>query len=72
MNEVEDSEEIDEYEIDSQESEEPFKMIKTLTAISTIRKYISQSDGIDLCYGLLDKIKSDIYNFRNKNLKQKK
>ncbi len=38
VHEFEDSEETDEYEIDSQESEEPVKMIETLTAISTLRK----------------------------------
>ena len=56
VHEVEDSEETDEYEIDSQESEEPVKMIETLTAISTLRKYITQSDGMDSCQRLLDKI----------------
>jgi hypothetical protein len=47
-------------------------MIGTLTAISTLRKYITQSDGMDSCQRLLDKIESDIHNFRIKNLKQKK
>jgi hypothetical protein len=70
--EVEDSEETDEYEIDSQESEEPVKMIETLTAISTLRKYTTQSDKMESIHALLDKIESDIHNFRIKNLKQKK
>jgi hypothetical protein len=72
IHEVEDSEETDEYEFDLQESEEPVKMIETLNAISTLRKYITQSDGMDSCYGLLDKIESDIHSYRIKNLKQKK
>jgi hypothetical protein len=63
---------FNEYEIDSQESEEPVKMIETLTAISTLRKYITQSDGMDSCHALLDKIELYIHNFRIKNLKQKK
>ena len=67
VHEVEDSGETDEYEIDSQESEEPVKMIETLTAISTLRKYITQSDAMDSCHALLDKIESDIHNFRIRN-----
>jgi hypothetical protein len=51
VNEVEDSEETGDYEIDSQESEEPVKMIEKLTAISTLRKYITQSDVMDSCLG---------------------
>jgi hypothetical protein len=47
-------------------------MIETLTAISTLRKYITQSDGMDSCHALLDKIELYIHNFRIKNLKQKK
>jgi hypothetical protein len=47
-------------------------MIQTLTTISTLRKYVTQSDGMDSCHGLLDKIESDIHNFGIKNLKQKK
>ncbi len=43
-----------------------------MTAISTLRKYITQSVGIDSCHGLLDKIEWDIHNFQIKNLKQMK
>ncbi len=32
----------------------------------------TQSDGMDSCHGLLDKIESDDYNFRIKSSKQKK
>jgi hypothetical protein len=72
VHEVEDSEETDEYEIDLQESEKSIKMIETLNAISTLRKYVTQSDGMDSCHGLLDKIESDIHNYPIKNLKQMK
>jgi hypothetical protein len=70
FHEVEDSEESDEYEIYSQESEEPLKIIETLTAISTLRKYITQSDGMELCHELLDKIESDIHNLQSRILKK--
>jgi hypothetical protein len=43
-----------------------------LTTISTLRKYITQSVGMDSCHGLLDKIEWDIHNFQIKNLKQMK
>jgi hypothetical protein len=51
-------EETDEYEIDSQQGEGPVKMMETLTAISMLRKYITQSDGMVSCHGLWDKIES--------------
>ncbi len=43
-----------------------------MTTISTLRKYITQSVGMDSCHGLLDKIEWDIHNFQIKNLKQMK
>jgi hypothetical protein len=72
VREVEDSEKTDEYEMNLQEIEEPVKMIETLTEILTLRKYITQSDGMDSCHGLLEKVESDILNYRSMNLKQKK
>jgi hypothetical protein len=60
-------EETDEYEIDSQEGEEPIKMMETLTAISTLRKYITQSDGMVSCHGLLDKISGQTKSNRTEN-----
>ncbi len=72
VHEVEYSEETDEYEINSRENEEPVKIVEILNAISTLRKYITQSDGMDSCHGLLDKIESYIHNYEIKNLKQKK
>ncbi len=37
----------DEYELESDEQCEPIKMIEALNAITTIRKFITQCDGMD-------------------------
>jgi hypothetical protein len=72
IQELDESEDTDEYEFEGEECEEPVKLIEALNSISNIRKYITQCEGLESSHELLDKIESNLYENKFKALKQKK
>jgi hypothetical protein len=72
VQELDKSEDTDEYEFEGEEYEKPVKLIEALNSISNIKKYITQCEGLESSHELLDKIESDMYENKFKALKQKK
>ena len=72
VEEVVDSDETEAYDLDSNDSEEIVKSIEAMTAISTLRRYLYQTDGdIDNSLQMLDKIEKNIFKTMS-NTKQSK
>ncbi len=59
-------------ENDSEESEEPLKLIDALNAMTQLRKYVTQCNGLENSHELINDLENSIYNNRFKNLKQTK
>jgi hypothetical protein len=72
--EIEEAIETDQLEDEesTQESEEPIKLNDALIAISQLRKYITQCNGIEKSYHLINQLEKDIFNIRFKSSKQSK
>lgn len=59
-------------QLSDDEVEEPLMLTDALNAITSLRKYVTQSQGVGRSHDLIDQLENEIYNNRFKNLKQTK
>jgi hypothetical protein len=71
IEELIDMDQLEDEEIET-ECEAPVKLNDALNAISQLRKYITQFNGLEKCHDLVNSLENNFFDYRFKSIKQTK